>query len=143
MRLISYDVGGCISYGAITAHGVLDLPSAFGADAVRYPDLKSLLTGDGLARAAAAVAAVPAAKALPRLEDLSLLPVIPNPGKIVCVGLNYAEHVRETHREVTEKPVLFLRTADSQVGHRRRSAGSCPRSSRGSSSNGVPRAARR
>ena len=48
---------------------------------------------------------------------MRLLPVIPNPGKIVCVGLNYGDHVRETGREITEKPTLFLRVAESQVAH--------------------------
>jgi 2-keto-4-pentenoate hydratase/2-oxohepta-3-ene-1,7-dioic acid hydratase in catechol pathway len=43
--------------------------------------------------------------------------VIPNPGKIWCAGLNYGEHVQETGRQITEQPTLFLRVADSQVGH--------------------------
>jgi 2-keto-4-pentenoate hydratase/2-oxohepta-3-ene-1,7-dioic acid hydratase in catechol pathway len=46
------------------------------------------------------------------------LPVIPDPGKIVCVGLNYEEHRQETGRDKTEQPALFLRLAESQVGHR-------------------------
>src|SRR3989454_8782546 len=41
-----------------------------------------------------------------------------NPGKIVCVGLNYEEHRQETGRDKTEQPALFLRLAESQVGHR-------------------------
>jgi 2-keto-4-pentenoate hydratase/2-oxohepta-3-ene-1,7-dioic acid hydratase in catechol pathway len=44
--------------------------------------------------------------------------VIPNPGKIVCVGLNYEEHRMETGRDKTENPALFIRVAESQVGHR-------------------------
>ena len=52
-----------------------------------------------------------------KFADLTLLPVIPNPNKIVCVGLNYGEHVRETGREITEKPALFLRLSESQVAH--------------------------
>jgi 2-keto-4-pentenoate hydratase/2-oxohepta-3-ene-1,7-dioic acid hydratase in catechol pathway len=48
---------------------------------------------------------------------LHLLPVIPNPNKIICVGLNYGEHVRETGRELTENPALFVRMSESQVGH--------------------------
>ena len=43
--------------------------------------------------------------------------VVPNPGKIFCIGLNYGEHVRETGKQVTEKPVIFLRVADSQLAH--------------------------
>lgn len=46
-----------------------------------------------------------------------LLPVIPRPGKIWCCGLNYHEHVRETQREITARPMFFQRVADSQVGH--------------------------
>ncbi len=43
--------------------------------------------------------------------------MIPNPGKIVCVGLNYEEHRVETGRDKTENPALFLRVPDSQIGH--------------------------
>jgi 2-keto-4-pentenoate hydratase/2-oxohepta-3-ene-1,7-dioic acid hydratase in catechol pathway len=44
--------------------------------------------------------------------------VIPNPDKIICVGLNYQEHVVETGRDNTEQPAIFLRLPESQVGHR-------------------------
>ena len=46
-----------------------------------------------------------------------MLPVIPNPGQIFCIGLNYGEHVRETGREITEVPTIFLRLPESQVAH--------------------------
>ena len=49
--------------------------------------------------------------------SLTLGPALPNPGKIICVGLNYHDHVQETGRTVTENPVLFARYAGSQVGH--------------------------
>jgi 2-keto-4-pentenoate hydratase/2-oxohepta-3-ene-1,7-dioic acid hydratase in catechol pathway len=51
-------------------------------------------------------------------SDVTWLPVIPNPDKIVCVGLNYEEHRVETGRDKTEQPALFLRVGASQVGHR-------------------------
>jgi 2-keto-4-pentenoate hydratase/2-oxohepta-3-ene-1,7-dioic acid hydratase in catechol pathway len=44
--------------------------------------------------------------------------VIPNPDKILCVGINYVDHQRETGRDKTEYPVLFTRFANTQVGHR-------------------------
>jgi len=44
-------------------------------------------------------------------------PVVADAGKIFCVGLNYDAHVKETNRERTAQPVLFLRLAESQVGH--------------------------
>jgi 2-keto-4-pentenoate hydratase/2-oxohepta-3-ene-1,7-dioic acid hydratase in catechol pathway len=111
MKLISFTRGGREGFGAVTAGGVVDLGAALGG---RYADLRSLLAADALdaARQAAATRAADFA-----LEGLAMLPVIPNPGKIWCCGLNYGEHVRETNREITEQPTFFLRVADSQVGH--------------------------
>ena len=43
--------------------------------------------------------------------------MIPNPDKIICVGLNYHAHIEETGREETPNPVLFARYAGSQIGH--------------------------
>lgn len=47
--------------------------------------------------------------------DVRLLPLIPNPDKILCVGLNYATHVAETGREQKEHPAIFTRWADTLV----------------------------
>ena len=114
MKLISYQLNGTDSYGAVTgdrADRVVDLRQIFGE---RAADLKALIAADLLAEAAQAAAQ--AKESLP-LADVQRLPVIPNPGKIVCVGLNYGEHVRETGREITEQPTLFLRVAESQLAH--------------------------
>ncbi|WP_422099163.1 fumarylacetoacetate hydrolase family protein [Variovorax sp.] len=114
MKLISYQLNGTDSYGAVTgdrADRVVDLRQIFGE---RAADLKALIAADLLAEAATAVGQASATLAL---SELQLLPVIPNPGKIVCVGLNYGEHVRETGREITEQPTLFLRVAESQLAH--------------------------
>ena len=46
---------------------------------------------------------------------MRLLPVVPNPGKILCIGLNYATHVAETGREQKEHPAVFTRWADTLV----------------------------
>jgi 2-keto-4-pentenoate hydratase/2-oxohepta-3-ene-1,7-dioic acid hydratase in catechol pathway len=111
MKFISFEIEGRSSYGAVVGAGVVDLAPVFGAQA---RDLKALIAHGLLGVAADAVARNPAAFAL---EEVRLLPVIPNPGKIVCVGLNYSEHVRETGRTVTESPTLFLRVPQSQVAH--------------------------
>lgn len=58
-----------------------------------------------------------AADAVP-LEEVTLRPVVPRPGKIVCVGLNYLAHVGETGREIPEYPVLFTKFAQSLTGPR-------------------------
>lgn len=48
-------------------------------------------------------------------SDLRLLPIVPNPDKILCVGLNYATHVAETGREQKQHPAIFTRWADTLV----------------------------
>lgn len=56
-----------------------------------------------------------AAGAIP-LAELTLRPVVPRAGKIVCVGLNYLAHVGETGREIPEYPVLFTKFAEALIG---------------------------
>ena len=51
------------------------------------------------------------------LDDITFLPPIPDPDKILCVGLNYVSHIREGGREPPAKPIIFTRFASSQVGH--------------------------
>jgi 2-keto-4-pentenoate hydratase/2-oxohepta-3-ene-1,7-dioic acid hydratase in catechol pathway len=111
MKLVSFEQGGRARFGAVVAGGVVDMGPAFDN---RYADLKAFLAGQELD---AAKAYVEGRAADFGLDEIVFLPVIPNPGKIWCCGLNYAEHVRETNREVSEKPMFFLRFADSQVGH--------------------------
>ena len=111
MKLASFVRNGQNTYGAVVGASVIDLGPLLGK---RYPDLKALLAADAVKEAAAAIAGrQPDCK----LEDVQMLPVIPNPGKIWCCGLNYADHVRETQRDFTEQPTFFQRFADSQVGH--------------------------
>jgi len=112
MKLVSYEINGVGSYGAVAGEGVIDLRRTL-ADAPA--DLKELL---GRADwAAAASAAVRGQAPHHALSALTLLPVIPNPGKIWCCGLNYGGHARETGHTVPERPTFFLRVADSQVAH--------------------------
>ncbi|MEA1028092.1 fumarylacetoacetate hydrolase family protein [Pseudomonas sp. N-137] len=111
MKLMSFEHAGKASFGVVVGDGVFDLQRLLER---RFPDLKSLLDGDGIALATEIIKGrTPDLK----LADVRFLPVIPNPDKIWCVGLNYGEHVRETGREISEKPMFFLRVADSQVGH--------------------------
>ena len=50
-------------------------------------------------------------------QDITYLPVIPNPNKILCVGMNYAEK-RAEFNETSSAPTLFVRFPDSQTGHK-------------------------
>jgi 2-keto-4-pentenoate hydratase/2-oxohepta-3-ene-1,7-dioic acid hydratase in catechol pathway len=111
MKLISFLNNRVPSYGIVNGDDVLDLTPILGS---QYPDLKALIAGNAFAQSADAARAH---KPTLKFSKLTLLPVIPNPNKIVCVGLNYGEHVRETGREITEAPALFLRMTESQVAH--------------------------
>ena len=112
MKLISFIQNNQNTYGVVTnSNKVLDLGPILG---VQFPDLVSLLAHQDLS---------PVQKALDThqatldFDNLTLLPVIPNPGKIFCIGLNYDEHVKETNKEKTESPVIFARFSESQVAH--------------------------
>ena len=107
MKLVSLAVNGRHSVGVVDDEAVADVGAVLGGD------LKSLLAADGLARTRDAVSQ---AARIP-LADALLLPVIPNPGKIFCVGHNYETHRQETGRDKTEHPSIFVRFADSQIGH--------------------------
>jgi 2-keto-4-pentenoate hydratase/2-oxohepta-3-ene-1,7-dioic acid hydratase in catechol pathway len=111
MRLASFRTAQGASYGAVTNQGIVDLGRRLGN---RYSDLRALLERNGLEEARKAAGSAADYKE----SEVTWLPVIPNPGKIVCVGLNYEEHRQETGRDKTEQPALFLRLAESQVGHR-------------------------
>ena len=112
MRFASFIANGRPSYGLVDAEGrVHPAPDAFQQ---RHPDLQSVIAAQALpelARAAQAGGVVLEASAL------RWLPVIPKPGKIICVGLNYKTHVAETKRADSEHPSLFIRFADTLAAH--------------------------
>ncbi|OZD65507.1 fumarylacetoacetate hydrolase family protein [Rhodococcus sp. 06-1460-1B] len=51
-----------------------------------------------------------------RLDDADYAPVVPRPGKIICVGLNYANHIKEMGRELPEYPTLFAKFREALTG---------------------------
>ena len=110
MKFVSFVAPGGASFGIAEGAEIADLGAAFQG---RFPDLKSLIASGDLAQAAPVAAEAPRVA----LETVKLLPVIPNPGKIFCVGHNYDSHRRETGRDKTAHPSIFLRFADSQTGH--------------------------
>lgn len=111
MKLASYIHHGRKSYGIYTEAGIIDLGQKIGQ---QYPTLKDLLQWDALAVAKQYVD-YPADITD---KDITFLPVIEEPGKIFCVGMNYAEK-RKEFAETNNAPTLFIRFADSQTGHAR------------------------
>lgn len=111
MKVISFEHQGRASYGVVGEAGVIDAGAALKE---RYATLRALLEGDALG-ALAAVAE--GASALAALDEVTHLPVIPDPGKIILVGLNYESHRIESGRPESPYPSLFSRTAETLVGH--------------------------
>ncbi|MDE2581510.1 MAG: fumarylacetoacetate hydrolase family protein [Rhodospirillales bacterium] len=105
MKLMSFRrPDGSASWGIVKPNSVVDLghlaPSlkhalwattSLAEEAARHPDLA--------------------------LDQVRFLPPIPDPDKIICVGLNYMTHIKEGGREPPAKPIIFTRFANSQVGH--------------------------
>lgn len=112
MKLASFEAGGRARFGTVTGDGIVDLVPHFETRGIT--SLRQLIAAEALDDARAiARAHAPDWK----IADVTLLPVIPDPGKIICIGLNYRDHVAETGRTVTENPSLFTRYPESQVGH--------------------------
>ena len=111
MKLVSYLVSGRASFGLLTNNGIVDLKQKLGD---KYADLKSLLADkEGLSVAKTYLDAPSDIDE----QDITYLPVIPNPNKILCVGMNYAEK-RAEFNETSSAPTLFVRFPDSQTGHK-------------------------
>jgi len=108
MKFLSYSHQGQASWGLATDTGVVSLSSA------NYPTLRSALAAGMLDKLGAAAQGQPDTCSL---DQITYLPVITDPGKIICIGHNYEEHRVETERDKTENPTVFLRVADSQTGH--------------------------
>jgi 2-keto-4-pentenoate hydratase/2-oxohepta-3-ene-1,7-dioic acid hydratase in catechol pathway len=74
-----------------------------------------LAAGPDILRAAAEAARSPRAFRLPA-ANVALLPPVPDPGKIMCIGLNYRDHARENNRAIPTEPVLFAKFANTLIG---------------------------
>ncbi|MFN4229482.1 fumarylacetoacetate hydrolase family protein [Parvibaculum sp.] len=112
MRLLTFRHEGGEKFGCLDGDEVVDIS---GVSGVPSSLLEMLRAGDdGRAAVAGALSAAPRFP----LGDIDFLPVIPRPGKIVCLGLNYAEHAAEGGREKPDYPNFFMRSATSLIGHR-------------------------
>ena len=49
-------------------------------------------------------------------NEVELLPPIPHPGKIICIGLNYADHARESNMELPKEPIVFFKSTTALTG---------------------------
>jgi 2-keto-4-pentenoate hydratase/2-oxohepta-3-ene-1,7-dioic acid hydratase in catechol pathway len=111
MKLASFIKDGKTTYGGLHEDRLVDLGPKFGG---RFPDLKALIAGGGLSGLAPFIGT---GKDWMPVQVADFLPVIPNPGKIFCIGVNYADHQKEMGRGKAEYPTIFLRFPDTLIGH--------------------------
>ncbi|NLU71170.1 fumarylacetoacetate hydrolase family protein [Streptomyces sp. HNM0575] len=81
-----------------------------------FADVGELLAEEGWLDTAATAA--PASGTARPVHEADLAPVVPRPGKVICVGLNYRNHILEMGRELPDHPTLFAKYADALIGPR-------------------------
>jgi 2-keto-4-pentenoate hydratase/2-oxohepta-3-ene-1,7-dioic acid hydratase in catechol pathway len=115
MRLVSYQGSKGESWGVLVNGGVVPSDKlGSGLPATLQGLLADQLAWIGLVRG------LPQriAEAEPlALDELQLLPCIPRPGKLVCLGVNYVDHAKEGGNQIGDYPALFLRCATSLLAH--------------------------
>jgi 2-keto-4-pentenoate hydratase/2-oxohepta-3-ene-1,7-dioic acid hydratase in catechol pathway len=109
MKLLSFAADGKDWFGALRDDGVVTLN-----DKVAQPNLRAALAAGAIDKMRDI-----ARRAAPdrKLSAIKFLPVIPRPGKILCAGINYRSHAAEMARELPKQPSMFIRFADTLVGH--------------------------
>ena len=111
MRLVSFRHAGAAKFGLVVEGGIVDLSARLGS---RWPSLRA----PSRPRRWASWRRRPRVLGADlKFEDVELDPVIPNPDKILCIGLNYASHVGEVGRQLPTVPSVFSRLHNTLVPH--------------------------
>ncbi len=112
MKFLSFTHEGRASFGAVNEDGVVDIGT-------RHPGLADLREAIRQGKLEAIATEIRSADADYALDDIEFLPTIPNPEKIICIGVNYANRNAEYKDGSTapKYPSVFMRTRESLVGH--------------------------
>ncbi|MGY3696262.1 2-keto-4-pentenoate hydratase/2-oxohepta-3-ene-1,7-dioic acid hydratase in catechol pathway [Bradyrhizobium sp. USDA 3240] len=108
MKIASFKAANTASYGIVTDAGLIDASKRLKAQ----PTLKALLTTGSLDE----LKKLQGERPDYALKDVELLPTVPDPDKIFCIGVNYATHLAESGHPTPPYPMIFTRFANSQVG---------------------------
>ena len=117
MRFLSFEANGQAGIGWVKDIHATDFVNLTLAAPELPRNLKDLICAKGGLAAADAAARKAPVSAVQAMSSVTMLPLIPNPGKIVCMGLNYADHAKEGGNARPEYPSFFLRGNSSMVGH--------------------------
>ena len=118
MKLVTFVDGDEYRSGVVTDHGVADVAGAASALGVKAPTTIAELDDSGLAALSSLVGQIEGNESgLLAETDLTLGPCVSDPGKIICIGLNYAKHAAETNTPIPTHPVVFSKFSSSLSGH--------------------------
>ncbi len=112
-RLATYSIKGATSYGAVVDGGIVDLSAHHAKD---YPTLREVIAAGRLASLAEEAAGRTPDHSL---GDITWLPPVPAPEKIICIGVNYPDRNAEYKdgQDAPKYPSMFMRSPRSFVGH--------------------------
>lgn len=111
MKIVRFRTKQGLSYGLRVDGGLIDLDSR-----LPYPDVEAMLNDpEGLSNARRCADGASADVAFDRIE--AWYPPVGAPEKILCIGVNYDTHRRETGRDPSAYPTVFARFAHTLVGH--------------------------
>lgn len=111
MKLLSFSRGEESGYGVVVEQGVVDLAARYSE---RWPTLSAVIRAGALGQLRDLATGLSCDFSI---DEVRFLPPILDPGRIICVGLNYKSHIEETGRQMPSYPTLFTRFPDSHVGH--------------------------
>nr|WP_245215135.1 fumarylacetoacetate hydrolase family protein [Pararoseomonas indoligenes] len=112
--MIAFEQGGRAALGARLGDDVVALADVVPGLPAEIPAAIAALN---LPEGAAALAAKLEGAPRRPLAGLKLLPVVPRPGKIICIGLNYVEHAKEGNNPIPDYPAVFFRGHTSLAAH--------------------------
>ncbi|UPJ60975.1 fumarylacetoacetate hydrolase family protein [Bradyrhizobium sp. 192] len=112
-RLATYSVKGDVSFGAVLEGGIVDLSARYAKD---YPTLREVIAAGKLVSLAEEAAGRTPDHAF---DDITWLPPVPAPEKIICIGVNYPDRNAEYKdgQDAPKYPSMFMRSPRSFVGH--------------------------
>lgn len=114
MRLVSYERNDQRSIGALTTGGIVDFPAA--ANGELPADMVTFLQQGDAALAHAKEIVAKGRSGIP-LPEVRLLAPVPKPGKIIGIGLNYADHAAEGGREKPKYPMIFTKAVSAVIAN--------------------------
>ena len=118
MKLVNFQNNGAIQLGIQTETGIIDVAKEAGVHALQAPLSMEAAMSGGQAALAQLAAVAKAATQVMREDTVHYAPCVANPGKIVCVGLNYKSHRDECKMEEPEYPVLFSKFNNALAAHK-------------------------